>query len=727
MTASAVIEERARSEKRFGAARAELDLLLQSARAIAAAERSSDPANSHLAQIGVGIEGVLARSLEQKFQVAVVALVKSGKSTLINALLGGEFLPSSNVPETAAIVRITHAPQDAEGTLRDAGGPVARGRVEIHGHLRQLNARLRTSGAAPAPERLVLEAPFAALAGRPLGGQRFEVLDTPGPNEAGSDTLRTTVDRLLDEADVILYLLDYTKLGTDEERGIFERLAGIRPELLGRLSERLFFVVNKIDQVNSNALSPGETRRYVAQLLRSQVRGLRIEPDRVLLLSAEQALLARLVRSRQASIGALRDFARLWFGLRGQNRGTLEDCAPHAPALLEASLLPEVEDRVVSFLYEHRGRLCLQSLLDDLERHLSHLHNHLQTASGALRFERDRLADQVRGLEADLARADAAFGQIDEQAVATAARIEAWARERFSYFREEIEAALVRALGGEGAGPAAPDPSRPGAWHALADLFADRPGAPGRQPEFADEAAAGRRIAQAHDTIAAILRAEFTAFWADLELGAWERQREMFGELEARIAPLAALVGELVGNRFEVALRPVRLRLPTPSFDALHDEIARQISRFVERATRKQPSQESRRVLARKGGWCSDDQYRRQVVGVSRDVTVFALSRDGVLAYWRDWIGQRTQVSVETAGAIIRQEVGAAATEARRQLAEYRDGYLRAVRSSLAESGRGGRQGAERLSEVEATQERLRTLQQRLDRCREFLGEEELA
>ena len=37
-------------------------------------------------------------------------MLYAGKSTLLNALLGAICLPSSNVPETARITRITHTP-----------------------------------------------------------------------------------------------------------------------------------------------------------------------------------------------------------------------------------------------------------------------------------------------------------------------------------------------------------------------------------------------------------------------------------------------------------------------------------------------------------------------------------------------------------------------------------------------------------------------------------------
>ena len=51
------------------------------------------------------------------------------------------------------------------------------------------------------------------------------------------------VERLLDGIGVVVYLLDCTKLKTAEEKDIFQRLQEINPQLMKRLSERLFFVV----------------------------------------------------------------------------------------------------------------------------------------------------------------------------------------------------------------------------------------------------------------------------------------------------------------------------------------------------------------------------------------------------------------------------------------------------------------------------------------------------
>ncbi|WP_309892530.1 dynamin family protein, partial [Archangium sp.] len=231
---------------------------------------------------------------EQRFQIAVLALVKSGKSTLINSLMGDEYLPAANTPETTHIVRIQHS-HERQGELREGTRVLARGAIETNDYLRSLNKQGRESNELPREDELVLEAPLVALGGRPLGTQRFEVLDTPGPNEAGTSALRQKVERVLDNADVIIYVLDYTKLKTAEEQALFELLREMRPELLRRCSERLFFIINKIDLKNRNGLTLSETATYVTELLKSQLPDVALTPDRIIPVAAERALLARIV------------------------------------------------------------------------------------------------------------------------------------------------------------------------------------------------------------------------------------------------------------------------------------------------------------------------------------------------------------------------------------------------------------------------------------------------
>ena len=83
---------------------------------------------------------------------------------------------------------------------------------------------------------------------------------------------RHSVERLLDSVDAVVYILDYTKLKTSEEADLLAKLKEANPQLVRRLAERLFFVVNKIDSMHSNAgLQEEELCEYVADLITKQM------------------------------------------------------------------------------------------------------------------------------------------------------------------------------------------------------------------------------------------------------------------------------------------------------------------------------------------------------------------------------------------------------------------------------------------------------------------------
>ena len=61
-------------------------------------------------------------------------------------------------------------------------------------------------------------------------------------------------------------------------------LQDINPQLVARLSQRLFFVVNKVDLMRtSEGLEPEEIKEYVANLVTSQLatEGFQLLPDQV--------------------------------------------------------------------------------------------------------------------------------------------------------------------------------------------------------------------------------------------------------------------------------------------------------------------------------------------------------------------------------------------------------------------------------------------------------------
>ena len=96
--------------------------------------------------------------------------------------------------------------------------------------------------------------------------------------------LASQVERLLDSVDAIIYVLDYTKLKTADEAEVLRRLKEINPQLMGRLAQRLFFVVNKADMIEtSEGMNAAATTQYVASLItqQMQIEGFQLKPEQV--------------------------------------------------------------------------------------------------------------------------------------------------------------------------------------------------------------------------------------------------------------------------------------------------------------------------------------------------------------------------------------------------------------------------------------------------------------
>lgn len=92
------------------------------------------------------------------------------------------------------------------------------------------------------------------------------------------------VERLLDSVDAVIYVLDYTKLKTADEAEVLCKLREINPQLMDRLSQRLFFVVNKADMIEtSEGMDAAATKQYVADLITQQmhIEGFQLKQEQV--------------------------------------------------------------------------------------------------------------------------------------------------------------------------------------------------------------------------------------------------------------------------------------------------------------------------------------------------------------------------------------------------------------------------------------------------------------
>lgn len=253
------------------------------------------------------IHDLLPRLGEDRFLLAVIGQFKRGKSSLMNAVIGRALLPTGTLPVTSVVTALRHGPTERAwvrraGRALDEEVPVVR--------LSDFVTERGNPGNLKRVQSVDVEVPARFL----RRGLRF--VDTPG---IGSAHERNTIATLsfLPEADAAIFV---TSVDGPLSQAELDLLDAVRKSV-----RRLFFVLNKIDQVT------GEEREEVVawvQRLLSERLGTASVP--LFPVSATRALAA----------------------------------APGDDAALSASGLPALQAALAAFLEKERRTVLLVRTLD---------------------------------------------------------------------------------------------------------------------------------------------------------------------------------------------------------------------------------------------------------------------------------------------------------------------------------------------------------------------------
>lgn len=221
------------------------------------------------------------------FEMAVVATMSSGKSTLINALLGQDLLPSANDATTAKISRIC----DVDGT--DGFSVSCRDEDEnvVYEETAATLELLQEYNGDKEVFYVDLKGDIPGISNEAL---RLRLIDTPGPNNHATPDHRAVTNKIIQDKNqqpIILYVLDATKPEDESDAVLLLQIAEEIKHGGRQTQERFVFAMNKADELDEKK---DGTVREVVERRQNYLHSLGIEATQIIPISARTAKLLRM-------------------------------------------------------------------------------------------------------------------------------------------------------------------------------------------------------------------------------------------------------------------------------------------------------------------------------------------------------------------------------------------------------------------------------------------------
>lgn len=197
------------------------------------------------------------------FPVHVIATMSSGKSTLINALLGKKLMPSKNEACTATITEILDADDPSFAAV------VYNEDNEILGEVPSLTYKIMSKLNEDANvSRISAKGDIPFLDSKSTS---LMLVDTPGTNNAKNQAHKNTTYRAInsDSNNLIVYVLNGTQLSTNDDAALLHYVSEQMKKGGKQVRDRFLFVINKMDQFNPQEEEIGEVIESVKKYLAS--------------------------------------------------------------------------------------------------------------------------------------------------------------------------------------------------------------------------------------------------------------------------------------------------------------------------------------------------------------------------------------------------------------------------------------------------------------------------
>lgn len=238
------------------------------------------------------VKQLFEKAISSDFEMAVVATVSSGKSTLINSMLGRELLPARNEATTATIAKI-HDIDGADhfkGTNYDKDHNALSPTCDplLLSNMNELNDN---------PDTSIIEI-YGDIEGIESKDLQLILIDTPGPNNSRTNAHKEHTYSLLkaDYKPMILYVLDAGHLAVGDDAELLKVAAKEMNSGGRQAQERFIFVLNKADQFDP---AKGEDVPKKIEDIKNYLEEHNIHNPRIFPAAAQMAKVIRQYQNKQ--------------------------------------------------------------------------------------------------------------------------------------------------------------------------------------------------------------------------------------------------------------------------------------------------------------------------------------------------------------------------------------------------------------------------------------------
>jgi len=231
------------------------------------------------------IEENFKKALNSEFEIAVIATMSSGKSTLINAILGQELMPAKNEACTAKVSKIKNNPniENYSAIAYGADG-------EILKTITNANVEDFTEfNDDPEIQLIEIEGNIPSIKS---GKMNLVLVDTPGPNNSMDSSHRQHTLSVIksDDKPMVLYVLNATQLRTDDDLALLHTVAEAMAVGGKQSKDRFLFAMNKADAFDPEK---GESISGAIENVREYLEQQDIENPNIYPVSAQTAKVIR--------------------------------------------------------------------------------------------------------------------------------------------------------------------------------------------------------------------------------------------------------------------------------------------------------------------------------------------------------------------------------------------------------------------------------------------------